>query len=44
MVEIWDGDAFLGGIYATDKGIRVISKHEMTTSVEASEVRVDIGS
>jgi len=27
MVEVWKGDVFMGAIYPTDNGIKVVSKY-----------------
>jgi hypothetical protein len=29
IIEIWDGDEFLGSVYPEDRGVRVVSKHPM---------------
>jgi hypothetical protein len=27
LVEIWDGDAMVGAIYPTERGVKIVSKH-----------------
>ena len=39
MVEIWNGDAFMGAIYPTNSGIKVVSKY-VANNPEAA-IKVD---
>jgi len=47
IIEIWDGDEFLGSVYPEDRGVRVVSKHPMEIKHDKESalgsVRVDIG-
>jgi hypothetical protein len=47
IIEIWDGDEFLGSVYPEDRGVRVVSKYPMEIKHDKESalvsVRVDIG-
>ncbi len=38
MVEIWNGNVFMGAIYPTEKGIKVVSKYIAENPEAAIEI------
>ena len=31
MVEVWQGDEFIGAVYPAERGMHIVSKHPITT-------------
>ena len=38
MVEIWNGEVFMGAVYPTEKGIKIISKYVVVNPEKAVEI------
>lgn len=41
IIEIWDGNTFVGAIYPTDQGIKLISKYIADNPEAAIKIKID---
>jgi hypothetical protein len=38
LIEIWEGENFIGSIYPTEKGIKIVSKHFINSPEAAIKI------